>query len=111
MSWSRLTSLYTRTTSSAPQAKEPSYSSQSAKEPRNTTVKSSRTVTPKSSPHEPELDVNNSGGEVLIAVMGATGTGKTTFINMASGSTLRVGSGLMSCTNAVQASRPFPLDG
>ncbi|KAF4597537.1 hypothetical protein EYR40_007999 [Pleurotus pulmonarius] len=30
---------------------------------------------------------------------------------MASGSTLRVGSGLMSCTNAVQASRPFPLDG
>ncbi|KAF4596316.1 hypothetical protein EYR38_007693 [Pleurotus pulmonarius] len=92
---------------SAPQAKEPSYSSQSAKEPRNTTVKSSRTVTPKSSPHEPELDVNNSGGEVLIALVFPL----CFFINMASGSTLRVGSGLMSCTNAVQASRPFPLDG
>ncbi|KAF9490364.1 hypothetical protein BDN71DRAFT_194355 [Pleurotus eryngii] len=39
--------------------------------------------------------------------MGATGSGKSSFINMASGSALRVGSGLMSCTDAVQISEPF----
>ncbi|KDQ24440.1 hypothetical protein PLEOSDRAFT_19162, partial [Pleurotus ostreatus PC15] len=43
-------------------------------------------------------------------VMGATGSGKTSFINMASGSALRVGSGLMSCTDAVQTSEPFLLE-
>ncbi|KAG0705706.1 P-loop containing nucleoside triphosphate hydrolase protein [Suillus ampliporus] len=43
--------------------------------------------------------------------MGATGSGKTTFINAASGSELRVGMGLESCTNEVQMSQPFFLDG
>jgi GTPase Era involved in 16S rRNA processing len=43
--------------------------------------------------------------------MGATGSGKTTFINVASGSNLRVGMGLESCTNEVQASQSFMLDG
>ncbi|KDQ25931.1 hypothetical protein PLEOSDRAFT_1078291 [Pleurotus ostreatus PC15] len=43
--------------------------------------------------------------------MGATGSGKTSFINIASGSSLRVGTGLMSCTDAVQTSKPFVLEG
>ncbi|CAA7269626.1 unnamed protein product [Cyclocybe aegerita] len=49
--------------------------------------------------------------DVAIAVMGATGSGKTTFINLASGSSLRVGRGLMSCTNVVQVAEPFGLEG
>lgn len=48
---------------------------------------------------------------IYIAVMGATGSGKTTFINVASGSDLRVGMGLESCTNEVQTSQSFMLDG
>ncbi|KAF9781312.1 hypothetical protein BJ322DRAFT_269416 [Thelephora terrestris] len=43
--------------------------------------------------------------------MGATGTGKSTFINLVSRSNLRVGNGLQSCTEAVGASNSFPLDG
>ncbi|KAF5326714.1 hypothetical protein D9619_004272 [Psilocybe cf. subviscida] len=49
--------------------------------------------------------------DVAIAVMGATGSGKTTFINSASNSTLRTGSGLKSCTSIVQVAQPFELDG
>ncbi|KAH8795996.1 P-loop containing nucleoside triphosphate hydrolase protein [Flagelloscypha sp. PMI_526] len=45
------------------------------------------------------------------SVMGATGTGKTTFINLASGSNLEVGMGLESCTSEVQVTQPFALDG
>ncbi|KDR68534.1 hypothetical protein GALMADRAFT_1034423 [Galerina marginata CBS 339.88] len=49
--------------------------------------------------------------EILsIAVMGPTGTGKTSFINLLSGSNLRVGSELESCTSDVQISEPFELD-
>jgi len=51
------------------------------------------------------------GKEIRIAVMGATGSGKSTFINLASGSTLPVGRGLESCTSEVQTSRPFLLNG
>lgn len=47
---------------------------------------------------------------VFIAVMGPTGSGKTSFINMASGSELRVGAGLESVTGDVQLSRPFALE-
>ncbi|KAF7422693.1 hypothetical protein PC9H_010849 [Pleurotus ostreatus] len=47
----------------------------------------------------------------MRSVMGATGSGKTSFINIASGSSLRVGTGLMSCTDAVQTSKPFILEG
>ncbi|OBZ66201.1 GTP-binding protein A [Grifola frondosa] len=47
---------------------------------------------------------------VTIAVMGPTGAGKTTFINVASGSDFRVGVGLESCTDAMQFSQPFQLD-
>ncbi|KAF9267985.1 P-loop containing nucleoside triphosphate hydrolase protein [Marasmius fiardii PR-910] len=54
--------------------------------------------------------VNNEPNTV-IAVMGATGSGKTTFINSASGGTLRIGKGLQSCTSTVQLSPTFSLDG
>ncbi|OBZ66260.1 hypothetical protein A0H81_13767 [Grifola frondosa] len=37
----------------------------------------------------------------LIAVVGATGSGKSTFINVASGSNLRVGTSLESCTGEI----------
>jgi len=50
--------------------------------------------------------------EALIAVMGATGVGKSSFINLASGSNdLHVGNGLKSCTSEVQLSKRFVLDG
>ncbi|KIP01782.1 hypothetical protein PHLGIDRAFT_326849, partial [Phlebiopsis gigantea 11061_1 CR5-6] len=45
------------------------------------------------------------------SVMGATGTGKSTFINLVSGSAFPVGEGLLSCTPEVQTSPPFELDG
>ncbi|KAI5989619.1 P-loop containing nucleoside triphosphate hydrolase protein [Pisolithus orientalis] len=48
---------------------------------------------------------------VYVVVMGPTGSGKTTFINLASGSELRTGSGLESCTNEVQTSLPFKVGG
>ncbi|KZT01511.1 P-loop containing nucleoside triphosphate hydrolase protein [Laetiporus sulphureus 93-53] len=38
----------------------------------------------------------------LVMVMGPTGSGKTTFINLVSGSMLRVGSTLESCTKEIQ---------
>ncbi|KAG6373445.1 P-loop containing nucleoside triphosphate hydrolase protein [Boletus reticuloceps] len=44
---------------------------------------------------------------IYIVVMGSTGSGKTTFINLASGSNLREGSSLESCTDEVQTSTPF----
>ncbi|KAI6027330.1 hypothetical protein BKA83DRAFT_22071 [Pisolithus microcarpus] len=43
--------------------------------------------------------------------MGATGTGKSTFANLASGSKLPVGRGLQSCTSDVMTSKPFILNG
>ncbi|GJE95421.1 GTPase domain-containing protein [Phanerochaete sordida] len=49
--------------------------------------------------------------DVLIAIMGATGTGKSTFVNLVSGSQLPVGEGLRSCTTEVRSSQPFELLG
>ncbi|GJE89955.1 GTPase domain-containing protein [Phanerochaete sordida] len=49
--------------------------------------------------------------EVLIAVMGATGTGKSTFINHLSGAKLQVSDGIESCTSDVQATPPFQMFG
>ncbi|KZP03910.1 hypothetical protein FIBSPDRAFT_443279 [Athelia psychrophila] len=43
--------------------------------------------------------------------MGATGTGKSTFINLISGSTLRIGDGLESCTDTMSATAPFDFQG
>ncbi|KAH0833287.1 hypothetical protein J3R83DRAFT_12352 [Lanmaoa asiatica] len=51
------------------------------------------------------------GKEIRIAVMGATGSGKSSFINLASGSNLPVGRGLESCTSEVRTSKPFLLNG
>jgi predicted GTPase len=42
--------------------------------------------------------------------MGTTGSGKTSFINLVSGSDFRIGRGLKSCTKTVQVSKPFELD-
>ncbi|KAG2342299.1 hypothetical protein BDR05DRAFT_976483 [Suillus weaverae] len=43
--------------------------------------------------------------------MGVTGSGKSTFINIASGSNLPVSRSLESCTREVQTSRPFVVNG
>ncbi|KAJ7707500.1 P-loop containing nucleoside triphosphate hydrolase protein [Mycena rosella] len=43
--------------------------------------------------------------------MGPTGSGKTSFINIVSGSNLRVGRTLQSCTSTVQVAPAFRLDG
>ncbi|KAJ3556344.1 hypothetical protein NM688_g2081 [Phlebia brevispora] len=51
------------------------------------------------------------GGLVTIAVVGATGTGKSTFVNLLSSSNFLVGTGLRSCTPAVQVSPEFSLNG
>ncbi|KAK7047871.1 hypothetical protein VNI00_006199 [Paramarasmius palmivorus] len=48
---------------------------------------------------------------VTIAVMGATGSGKTTFINQAGNYNLPVGHGLQSCTKNIQAAQPFKFNG
>ncbi|KAH9924831.1 P-loop containing nucleoside triphosphate hydrolase protein [Amylocystis lapponica] len=55
--------------------------------------------------------IQNYDEEVAIAVMGATGSGKSTFINLASGSRLDVGSGLRSCTSTIETSRTFEMCG
>ncbi|QRW07081.1 50S ribosome-binding GTPase [Ceratobasidium sp. AG-Ba] len=47
----------------------------------------------------------------FIAVFGATSTGKTNFINEASGSTLTASDELDSCTKDVGFGNPFYLDG
>ncbi|TFK19372.1 hypothetical protein FA15DRAFT_697568 [Coprinopsis marcescibilis] len=49
--------------------------------------------------------------EDYILVMGSSGAGKTSFINVASGSRLPVSSGLNSCTTEIAVSEPFMLDG
>ncbi|KAJ3511648.1 hypothetical protein NLJ89_g3975 [Agrocybe chaxingu] len=59
---------------------------------------------------DPNLHIENET-DVAIVVMGATGSGKTTFINLASGSNLRVGGGLKSTTSMIQVAEPFILDG
>ncbi|CAE6491266.1 unnamed protein product [Rhizoctonia solani] len=48
---------------------------------------------------------------ILIALFGATGVGKSSFANDASGGDLGVGRGLGSCTKVVQKSPTFRIDG
>ncbi|PVF99582.1 hypothetical protein CPB86DRAFT_847032 [Serendipita vermifera] len=43
--------------------------------------------------------------------MGPTGTGRSTFINLASGSSLETKVGLRSCTSKVESTRPFLVNG
>ncbi|TDL14535.1 hypothetical protein BD410DRAFT_191974 [Rickenella mellea] len=47
----------------------------------------------------------------IVLVMGATGSGKTTFINDASGSHFPISDTLDSCTDGVIPTAPFDLDG
>ncbi|KZP22865.1 hypothetical protein FIBSPDRAFT_713480, partial [Athelia psychrophila] len=47
----------------------------------------------------------------ILRVMGATGSGKSTFINLISGSKLRVGTDLKSCTSDVHETAPFSFGG
>jgi len=56
-------------------------------------------------------DYQEDSSPSAIIVMGATGSGKTSFINLASGSKLKVGTNLESCTEEVQASKQFTVDG
>ncbi|KAF9781350.1 P-loop containing nucleoside triphosphate hydrolase protein [Thelephora terrestris] len=63
----------------------------------------------------PPPPLRDAGGQhslppIGIAVMGATGSGKSSFINTASGSHLRVGKNLKSCTAEVEVA-DFILDG
>ncbi|KAF7975133.1 hypothetical protein HWV62_10439 [Athelia sp. TMB] len=69
----------------------------------------SRSLPPKTPSKSNAFDTFNV--DIAIAVMGATGSGKTTFINLLSGSELRVGRGLQSCTSVVQAAAPFTFQG
>ncbi|OCH88560.1 hypothetical protein OBBRIDRAFT_820126 [Obba rivulosa] len=48
---------------------------------------------------------------VKIIVMGPTGAGKTSFINLAGGAQLQTSAGLESCTGKIQVAPPFSLDG
>ncbi|EKM58620.1 uncharacterized protein PHACADRAFT_140673 [Phanerochaete carnosa HHB-10118-sp] len=48
---------------------------------------------------------------VTIAIMGATGSGKSTFVNRASNSRLEESGSLESCTDNVVVAEPFLLDG
>lgn len=67
--------------------------------------------TPLSYTYEEVIRMASKDKEIRIAVMGATGSGKSTFINRASGSDFPVEGGLESCTTDVGTSNPFLLDG
>jgi len=55
------------------------------------------------SPHREDLDLPNLGpNDIIIAVMGITGCGKTTFVNFLADKQFKVGHGLDSCTSSVQ---------
>jgi len=58
-----------------------------------------------------QFPTSSGAREVTVAIMGSTGSGKSTFINLISGSNLCVGNGLRSCTKAVQLGGAFDLDG
>ncbi|KEP49821.1 50S ribosome-binding GTPase [Rhizoctonia solani 123E] len=47
----------------------------------------------------------------IIVLFGPTGSGKTTFANVASGDSMRVGRGLKSCTQKVEPTTMFTVDG
>ncbi|KAJ2922057.1 hypothetical protein H1R20_g15031, partial [Candolleomyces eurysporus] len=57
--------------------------------------------------------INPTNNDVLIAVMGLTGSGKSAFINLATQSPnkLQVGHSIQSCTDAVERADTFELDG
>lgn len=58
------------------------------------------------------IDVNSGLHDAAIIVLfGPTGSGKTTFANVASGDAMRVGRGLKSCTQKVEPTTMFTVDG
>jgi energy-coupling factor transporter ATP-binding protein EcfA2 len=69
----------------------------------------SQTSTRKPTPSKPPVEEDPE--DIVIAVMGATGSGKSTFINLVSGSSLAVGRGLRSCTSKVETANTFNLFG
>ncbi|PVF95466.1 P-loop containing nucleoside triphosphate hydrolase protein [Serendipita vermifera] len=56
-------------------------------------------------------DYDEDEEKLLIAVLGPTGTGKSTFINAISDSDLQTSDDAFSCTQEVHASRPFEVGG
>lgn len=56
-------------------------------------------------------DAQSRSKPITVALMGATGTGKSTFINLLSDSKVAVGEGLKSCTSTVQISSEFEISG
>ncbi|KAF8756751.1 50S ribosome-binding GTPase [Rhizoctonia solani] len=58
------------------------------------------------------IDFNNGLHEAAIIVLfGPTGAGKTTFANVASGDSMRIGRGVKSCTQNVEPTTMFTVDG
>ncbi|KAF8706825.1 50S ribosome-binding GTPase, partial [Rhizoctonia solani] len=58
------------------------------------------------------IDFNNGLHEAAIIVLfGPTGAGKTTFANIASGDSMRIGRGVKSCTQNVEPTTMFTVDG
>ncbi|CAE6459426.1 unnamed protein product [Rhizoctonia solani] len=47
----------------------------------------------------------------IVVLFGPTGSGKTTFANVASGDSMRIGRGLKSCTQKVEPTTMFTVDG
>ncbi|CUA74569.1 hypothetical protein RSOLAG22IIIB_11306 [Rhizoctonia solani] len=54
---------------------------------------------------------SNLRDTAIIVLFGPTGSGKTTFANVASGDSMRVGRGLKSCTQQVEPTTMFTVDG
>ncbi|EMD41349.1 hypothetical protein CERSUDRAFT_128053 [Gelatoporia subvermispora B] len=57
------------------------------------------------------VDKGGMQEELRVAVMGASGTGKSTFINLLSKSNFRTSNGLDSCTESIELSEPFLVEG
>ncbi|CUA73124.1 hypothetical protein RSOLAG22IIIB_10555 [Rhizoctonia solani] len=58
--------------------------------------------------------IDTKGGlheAAVIVLFGPTGSGKTTFANVASGDSMKVGRGLKSCTQQVEPTTMFTVDG
>ncbi|CAE6454096.1 unnamed protein product [Rhizoctonia solani] len=61
-------------------------------------------------PPEASNSEANTGDANLIVLFGCTGTGKTSFVNIASGSEMQVGNGLRSSTKHLESSKVFKVD-
>lgn len=82
-----------------------------AEQPQQNPRSSSQTDRPPATQDVAKVEAPKQKQKVVILVMGPTGVGKSTFINLASNSDLRVSNSLISCTEHVELSKPFDLDG